>query len=134
VVTESSPPDFSWTADRGKTKVGLVPPKNGTIFRIVDFVPTTQKIESMDINTMMKVVGDHAPAKGLPPRHPMMHRNAQRRLRDHHVGRDRYADGRGRSSPEDGRRRGAAGDQPRVGEPQRKTLRVAFILMDSREP
>ena len=22
---------------------------------------------------MMKVVGDHAPAKGLPPRHPMMH-------------------------------------------------------------
>src|SRR5258707_3981046 len=73
-VTESSPPDFSWSADRGKTKVGLVPPKNGTIFRIVDFVPTTQKIESMDINTMMKVVGDHAPAKGLPPRHPMMHR------------------------------------------------------------
>src|SRR5207244_1838199 len=73
-VTESSPPDFSWTADRAKTKVGLVPPKNGTIFRIVDFVPTTQKIESMDINTMMKVVGDHAPAKGLPPRHPMMHR------------------------------------------------------------
>src|SRR5258708_14780945 len=56
-VTESSPPDFSWTADRAKTKVGLVPPKNGTIFRIVDFVPTTQKIESMDINTMMKVVG-----------------------------------------------------------------------------
>src|SRR5713226_1025481 len=43
-VTESSPPDFSWTADRAKTKVGLVPPKGGTIFRIVDFVPTTQKI------------------------------------------------------------------------------------------
>src|SRR5258707_11375247 len=72
-VTESSPPDFSWTADRGKTKVGLVPPKNGTIFPIADFVPTTQKIESMDINTMMKVAGDNAPAKGLPPRHPMMH-------------------------------------------------------------
>ena len=73
-VTESSPPDFSWTADRSKTKVGLVPPKGGTIFRIVDFVPTTQKIESMDINTMMKVVGDHAPARGLPVKHPLMHR------------------------------------------------------------
>src|SRR2546429_9470368 len=73
-VPESSPPDFSWTADRAKTKVGLVPPKGGTIFRIVDFVPTTQKIESMDVNTMMKGVCDHAPAKGLPPRHPMMHR------------------------------------------------------------
>src|SRR6266850_1712089 len=33
-VTESSPPDFSWSADRGKTKVGLVPPKNGTICRL----------------------------------------------------------------------------------------------------
>src|SRR5258708_27555418 len=73
-VTESGPPDFSWTEDRGKTKVGLVPPRNGTIFRIVDFVPSTPKIESMDINTMMKVVGEHAPKKGLPPRHPMMHR------------------------------------------------------------
>src|SRR5258708_12801431 len=73
-VTESSRPDFSWTAAGGKPKVGLVPPKNGTIFRIVEFVPTTLKIETMDINTMMKVVGDHAPAKGLPPRHPMMHR------------------------------------------------------------
>jgi len=73
-VTPVGPPDFSWTEDRGKTKVGLVPPKGGTIFRIVDFVPTDKKIESMDINTMMKVVGDHAPAKGMPPRHPMMHR------------------------------------------------------------
>ena len=73
-VTDRTLPDFNWSADRALTKVGLVPPKNGTIFRIVDFVPTTQKIESMDVNTMMKVVGDHAPAKGLPPRHPMMHR------------------------------------------------------------
>ena len=53
-VTEASPPDFSWTEDRGKTKVGLVPPRNGTIFRIVDFVPSTPKIESMDINTMIE--------------------------------------------------------------------------------
>src|SRR5438046_9061271 len=44
-VTESSPPDFSWTADRAKTKVGLVPPKGGTTFRIADFVPTRPKTE-----------------------------------------------------------------------------------------
>ena len=30
-VTESGPPDFSWTEDRGKTQVGLVPPRNGTL-------------------------------------------------------------------------------------------------------
>src|SRR5258707_14697419 len=33
-VTASSPPDFSWSADRGKTKVGLAPPKNGTTSRL----------------------------------------------------------------------------------------------------
>src|SRR6266571_3941814 len=105
-VTEASPPDFPWTEDRGKTKVGLVPPGNGTIFRIVDFVPSTPKIESMDINTMMKVVGEHAPP----------------RLRDHPVRRDRHAARRRRSPSQGGRRGGAAGDQPRLGEPQRPAL------------
>src|SRR5258707_12158620 len=41
--TESSPPAFSWTADRGKTKVALVPPKNGTLFRTGDFGPRTRR-------------------------------------------------------------------------------------------
>ena len=73
-VTDKSPPDFSASEDRAKAKVGLVPPDNGTVFRIVDFVPIKSENESGDMNQMMKVVGDHAPAKGLPPRHPMMHR------------------------------------------------------------
>ena len=73
-VTDKSPPDFSWTADRANAKVSLAPPHGGTIFRIVDFVPTSASFEKMDINMMMKVAGADAPAKGLPPRHPMMHR------------------------------------------------------------
>jgi hypothetical protein len=73
-VTQSYPADFSSTEDRGKIKVGLTPPKNGTIFRIVDFVPTTGAIEKLPIDTMMKVAGADAPARGLPPRHSMMHR------------------------------------------------------------
>jgi mannose-6-phosphate isomerase-like protein (cupin superfamily) len=73
-VTPKSPIDYSWTDDRAKIKVPLVPPKGGTIFRIVDFVPISPKVEQGDVNLMMKVVGDHAPAKGRPPRHPMMHR------------------------------------------------------------
>lgn len=74
-VTPKSPPDFSWTEDRAKIKVPLTPPPGGTIFRIVDFVPLTPEAEKkMDINMMMRVVGDHAPRKGLPPKHPMMHR------------------------------------------------------------
>jgi mannose-6-phosphate isomerase-like protein (cupin superfamily) len=133
-VTESSPPDFSWTADRGKTKVGLVPPKNGTIFRIVEFVPTTLKIETMDINTMMKVVGDHAPAKGLPPRHPMMHRT---RSVDYAI----IMSGEIDMLMDEGEVHLKAGDVVvqqatnhawvnRSGKP----CRVAFILMDSQEP
>ena len=73
-VTQSYPVDFNWSEDRAKIKVGLHPPKNGTIFRVVDFVPTTAKIDQMPIDTMMKVAGDNAPKRGLPPKHPMMHR------------------------------------------------------------
>ena len=73
-VTQAYPADFNWTEDRAKIKVGLHPPKNGTIFRIVDFVPTTEAIDKMPMDTMMKVAGPDAPDKGLPPRHPMMHR------------------------------------------------------------
>lgn len=73
-VTDKSLPDFS-TTDRAATiKTGLMPPRNGTVFRIVDFAPTSAAVEKMDINTMMNVVGAGAPAKGRPPRHPMMHR------------------------------------------------------------
>jgi mannose-6-phosphate isomerase-like protein (cupin superfamily) len=73
-VTQAAPADFNWTEDRGKIKVALQPPKSGTIFRIVDFVPMTDKIEKLPMDTMMKVAGVDAPKRGLPPRHPMMHR------------------------------------------------------------
>ena len=133
-VTQVGPPDFSWTEDRAKTKVGLVPPKGGTVFRIVEFVPTDKKIESMDINTMMKVVGDHAPAKGLPPRHPMMHRT---RSLDYAI----IMSGEIDMLLDEGEVHLKAGDVivqqatnhawvNRSGKP----CRVAFILMDSQEP
>ena len=73
-VTDKSLPDFSWTDDRGKTKVGLVPPKSGTVFRVVDFAPESAPGHPSDMNYMMRIVGDEAPAKGRPPSHPMMHR------------------------------------------------------------
>ena len=134
-VTPVSPPDFSWADDRGKTKVGLVPPKNGTIFRIVDFVPLSPGAEEkMDINLMMKVVGDHAPAKGFPPRHPMMHRT---RSLDYAI----IMSGEIDMLLDEGEVHLKAGDVVvqqatnhawvnRSGKP----CRVAFILMDSQEP
>jgi len=73
-VTSTNLPDFTNTADRGKTRIGLVPPKGGTVFRIVDFAPDSQGEHPTDMNHMMKIVGAEAPKRGLPPRHPMMHR------------------------------------------------------------
>jgi len=134
-VTDKSLPDFNWSADRALTKVGLVPPKNGTIFRIVDFVPLSSEMEKkMDINLMMKVVGDHAPAKGLPPRHPMMHRT---RSLDYAI----IMSGEIDMLLDEGEVHLKAGDVVvqqatnhawvnRSGKP----CRVAFILMDSQEP
>jgi mannose-6-phosphate isomerase-like protein (cupin superfamily) len=134
-VTDKSLPDFNWNADRALTKVGLVPPRNGTIFRIVDFAPLSPEAEKkMDINLMMKVVGDHAPAKGLPPRHPMMHRT---RSLDYAI----IMSGEIDMLLDDTEVHLKAGDVVvqqatnhawvnRSGKP----CRVAFILMDSQEP
>jgi len=70
-VTDKSLPDFTSTDDRGKTKTGIQPPKSGTVFRVVEFPPESAGGHP---TVMMKIVGADAPAKGLPPRHPMMHR------------------------------------------------------------
>jgi mannose-6-phosphate isomerase-like protein (cupin superfamily) len=73
--TDSSPPGFSFTDDSAKKPIGLSPPDNGTAIRVVEFPPLDPAAETkMDVNFMMKVVGDHAPARGLPVKHPLMHR------------------------------------------------------------
>jgi mannose-6-phosphate isomerase-like protein (cupin superfamily) len=134
-VTDKSPPDLTWTEDRAKTiKVGLTPPKGGTIFRIVDFVPTSEKINAMDINTMMKVAGADAPARGLPPRHPMMHRT---RSVDYAI----IMAGEIDMLLDDGEVHLKAGDvivQQATNHAWvnrgKEVCRIAFILMDSQEP
>ena len=74
-ITDSSPPGFSFKDDNAAKKIGLSPPDNGTAIRVVEFPPLDPAAEAkMDPNFMMKVVGDHAPARGLPVKHPLMHR------------------------------------------------------------
>jgi mannose-6-phosphate isomerase-like protein (cupin superfamily) len=133
-VTDKSLPDFNWTEDRAATKVGLVPPQNGTIFRVVDFVPNAAEVAKMDINLMMKVVGDHAPRKGLPPRHPMMHRT---RSLDYAI----IMSGEIDMLLDEGEVHLKAGDvlvQQATNHAWvnrgKEPCRVAFILMDSQEP
>ena len=134
-VTQSYPADFSWTDDSGQTKIGLTPPKNGTVFRIVDFVPTTEHIEKLPIDTMMKVVGAaDTPAKGLPPRHSMMHRT---RSVDYAI----ILSGEIDMLLDDGEVHLKAGDvvvQQATNHAWvnrgKDICRIAFILMDSQEP
>ena len=39
-VTDESPAEISGTLDRAEREIGVAPPADGTIFRIVDFPPT----------------------------------------------------------------------------------------------
>ncbi|HYY61477.1 MAG TPA: hypothetical protein VE756_08820, partial [Burkholderiales bacterium] len=55
-VTESSPPDFSWSADRGKTKIGLIPPKGGSVFRVVEFPPESDALAHIGSAKMQDLV------------------------------------------------------------------------------
>jgi mannose-6-phosphate isomerase-like protein (cupin superfamily) len=74
-ITDTSPPGFSSKEDNATKPIGLSPPDKGTVIRVVEFPPLSSDTEAkMDPNLMMKVVGDHAPARGLPVKHPLMHR------------------------------------------------------------
>ena len=74
-MTNSLPPGFSFKDDSAARPLGLSPPDNGTVIRVVEFPPLDPAAEAkMDPDFMMKVVGDHAPARGLPVKHPLMHR------------------------------------------------------------
>lgn len=73
-ITDTSPAGFS-QEDTGKRPIGISPPDNGTVLRVVEFPPVDDaKLASMDTNFMMKVVGPTAPARGVPPTNPMEHR------------------------------------------------------------
>src|SRR5262245_14608840 len=72
---DSSRPGLSYKDGNAAKPSGLSPPDNGTAIRVVEFPPLDPAAEAkMDPNFMMKVVGDHAPARGLPVKHPLMHR------------------------------------------------------------
>jgi len=73
-LTDRSPAAMSGTADRAAVNTGIAPPAGGSIFRIVEFPPITPEIERLDPNQMQSELGPHAPKRGRPPRHPLMHR------------------------------------------------------------
>jgi mannose-6-phosphate isomerase-like protein (cupin superfamily) len=73
-VTGETPADLSGTADRAAVDIGIMPPRGGSVFRIVDFPPETAQMRNLDPASMHHSLGDGAPKRGRPPRHPAMHR------------------------------------------------------------
>ena len=67
-VTDQTPADISGAADRSLREVGVPPPANGTIFRVVDFPPESGA-RSRDAILKEMGVSDHGGA-----RHAAMHR------------------------------------------------------------
>jgi mannose-6-phosphate isomerase-like protein (cupin superfamily) len=134
-LSDKSLPDFSMKEDAAKRMAGLMPPKGGTVFRVVDFVPEPEAVARLDMNTMQKVVGEAGtPKKGLPPRHPMMHRT---RTLDYAI----VISGEIDMLLDDGEVHLKAGDvvvQQATNHAWvnrgKEPCRIAFILMDSQEP
>jgi len=73
-VADETPADMRGSADRAAREIGIAPPAGGSIFRIVEFPPTPKEVEALPLDYQHKIIGDHSPKRGRPPRHPMMHR------------------------------------------------------------
>jgi len=75
-ITDSYPPALSFTKDDpAKKAIGIPPFDNGTTFRVIEFPPQDAAAEAkLEPDFLMKLAGDHAPARGVEPTHPFMHR------------------------------------------------------------
>jgi mannose-6-phosphate isomerase-like protein (cupin superfamily) len=75
-VTDKTPADMAGGADRAAVKMGIAPPAGGSVFRVVDFPPTTDaEIAKLPVDDMHKQIShDQGSSKYRPPTHPFMHR------------------------------------------------------------
>ena len=75
--TQESPANAALRDDpAATTKVGLAPPRNGTLLRVVDFPPVREGA-ALAANPLSRQIGDdHKPSRARPIRHPLMHRTS----------------------------------------------------------
>jgi mannose-6-phosphate isomerase-like protein (cupin superfamily) len=75
-VTDSTPADLSSQADTANRKIGIPPPAEGTIFRVVEFAPQAEI--KADYETRLKLIQNVGLAPEGPsrdrPRDPGMHK------------------------------------------------------------
>jgi mannose-6-phosphate isomerase-like protein (cupin superfamily) len=73
-TTDGCPADISGSVDRGAVKIGTSPLPAGSVFRIMDYPPVTPEMEKIDMGARMRELAHEPDIRGLPPRHPFMHR------------------------------------------------------------
>jgi mannose-6-phosphate isomerase-like protein (cupin superfamily) len=73
-TTSQSPAEISHKQDRGQSHQGVAPVPGGSVFRIVDIPPTPKEVEELPADYHQSQHSDSTPKRGLPPRHPLMHR------------------------------------------------------------
>src|SRR6516164_2328132 len=56
-VTSEFPVDAAGAADRAQTPVGVPPPGNGTVFRVVDFAPASPHAAPVDHVEILRAMG-----------------------------------------------------------------------------
>jgi hypothetical protein len=133
-VTDATPADMSGAADRAAVTVGIHPTAGGSIFRVIDFPPTAPDIDKLGNDYMHKQIGEDAPKRGYPPRHPLMHRT---RTIDYAI----ILDGEIDMLLDDSEVHLKAGDvliQQGTNHAWvnrgAKACRIAFVLIDAKEP
>lgn len=72
-VTDEQPIDMNAATDRGDRSIGVPPPANGTIFRIVDFPPAKPAEGHVDHDKILKAMGIDPATQGYM-RHTNTHR------------------------------------------------------------
>lgn len=73
-ATDCAPAKMQGDADRAAGVKMTSPVNGGTVFRVIDYPPIKPEHEGLDVNARMRELKDEASIKGLPPRHPFMHR------------------------------------------------------------
>jgi len=73
-VTDQTPADLSGSADKATISIGTSPPSGGSVFRVIDYPPVKPDAEKLDRDHRLSELRQEPAIKGLPPRHPFMHR------------------------------------------------------------
>ena len=75
-VTDETPSDMTSHEDAADREIGVPPPRNGSIFRIVEFPPEKDADGGVGNEEMMAQMGVSRGGSDQPARHPGMHRTA----------------------------------------------------------